>query len=392
MIVEDEPSLRMMLSAAMMLIWGVEPLTFDDGYDAMAWLDGIEAQQAGALLPELALLDIRMPGPQGPEIAERLRRVPATSKIAIVMMTAYRLNSEERESIEKMARPQAMVSKPLPRLSDLKQTLEQAVASSHSRQGYQVLNLNVVNLATAAAPDDAPGQSNGTPATAAPRPPTTPVETTSQATPLPTQTPPADVPHTRRPLVSSVAKISSPSTPVAPSTAAAIPAAPPSPPQAPASPPPAPAAAHVPAATKTPTPIVLKPPTASPVSTAKLPPATAADKSTITFTYAPPYGFFDNLHGRVDNVPNYKDYRVAVYIRVETGAVGWWTKPTFGFPTTPIEADGSWICDITTGGANEFVMQITAFLIPATYSPPVANGLASLPPELYLYPYANVNR
>lgn len=132
MIVEDEPSLRMMLSAAMMLIWGVEPLAFDDGYDAMAWLDGIEAQQAGAMLPELALLDIRMPGPQGPEIAERLRKVPATAKIAIVMMTAYRLNSDERESIIKMANPQAMVSKPLPVLSDLKQTLEQAIASTRS--------------------------------------------------------------------------------------------------------------------------------------------------------------------------------------------------------------------------------------------------------------------
>lgn len=132
MIVEDEPSLRMMLSAAMMLIWGVEPLAFHDGYDAMAWLDGVEAQKTSTMLPELALLDIRMPGPQGPEIAERLRKVPATSKMAIVMMTAYRLNSEERESIVKMAKPQAMVSKPLPRLTDLKQTLELAIDRTRS--------------------------------------------------------------------------------------------------------------------------------------------------------------------------------------------------------------------------------------------------------------------
>jgi CheY-like chemotaxis protein len=134
MIVEDEPSLRMMLSTAMMLMWGIEPLAFDDGYDAMAWLDRIEAQRDDAMLPELALLDIRMPGPQGPEIAERLRKVPATSKMAIVMMTAYRLNTEERESILKMAKPQAMLSKPLPRLGDLKQALEQAIDSTRTNQ------------------------------------------------------------------------------------------------------------------------------------------------------------------------------------------------------------------------------------------------------------------
>jgi len=132
MIVEDEPSLRMMLSAAMMLTWGVEPLAFDDGYEAMDWLDQIETQQADGQLPELALLDIRMPGPQGHEIAERMRKVPATSKMAIVMMTAYRLDPEERENILKMAKPQAMLSKPLPRLAELKRTLEEAIDVSHS--------------------------------------------------------------------------------------------------------------------------------------------------------------------------------------------------------------------------------------------------------------------
>ena len=130
LLVEDESSLRMMLSAAMMLTWEVEPLAFEDGHEAMAWLDKIEKQQEGALLPELALLDIRMPGPQGHEIAERLRKVPATSKMAIVMMTAYRLKAEEREHILQTAKPQAMLSKPLPRLGDLKQALEQAIDST----------------------------------------------------------------------------------------------------------------------------------------------------------------------------------------------------------------------------------------------------------------------
>jgi CheY-like chemotaxis protein len=130
MIVEDEPSLRMMLSTAMMLIWDIEPLVFSDGFNAMAWLDQIEAKKLDMPMPELALLDMRMPGPQGHEIAERLRKVPATSKMAIVMMTAYRLDPEERETVLKMAKPEAMLSKPLLNLNDLRQTLEKAVDST----------------------------------------------------------------------------------------------------------------------------------------------------------------------------------------------------------------------------------------------------------------------
>ncbi|MBN1312986.1 MAG: response regulator [Anaerolineae bacterium] len=132
MIVEDEPSLRMMLSTAMMFIWGVEPLAFADGHNAMAWLDKVENRQSDATLPELALLDIRMPGPQGHEIAERLRKVPATSNMAIVMMTAYRLDPEERSIVIRMAKPQAMLSKPLLNLSDLKLALEDAIKETRS--------------------------------------------------------------------------------------------------------------------------------------------------------------------------------------------------------------------------------------------------------------------
>ena len=132
MVVEDEPSLRMMLSTAMMFIWGVEPLAFADGHNAMAWLDKVETRQIDAPLPELALLDIRMPGPQGHEIAERLRKVPATSNMAIVMMTAYRLDPEERNTVIRMAQPQAMLAKPLLNLNDLKQALEDAIKNTHS--------------------------------------------------------------------------------------------------------------------------------------------------------------------------------------------------------------------------------------------------------------------
>jgi hypothetical protein len=68
----------------------------------------------------------------------------------------------------------------------------------------------------------------------------------------------------------------------------------------------------------------------------------------IEFTVVPPYGSVENLAGQVWHV-NPFDYQVAVYIQVRGG---WWTKPFFNTPLTPIQIDGYWICDITTGGVD----------------------------------------
>ncbi|OGY25961.1 MAG: hypothetical protein A2Z24_02480 [Candidatus Woykebacteria bacterium RBG_16_44_10] len=87
---------------------------------------------------------------------------------------------------------------------------------------------------------------------------------------------------------------------------------------------------------------------------------------TIEFTYVPPYGSFDNLKGQVCHVWP-ADYKVAVYIYV----VGrWWTKPYWAWPLTDINPDGSWVCDITTGGVDEEATKIAAFLVPNGYAPP----------------------
>jgi exo-beta-1,3-glucanase (GH17 family) len=97
----------------------------------------------------------------------------------------------------------------------------------------------------------------------------------------------------------------------------------------------------------------------------------------IKFKYVPPYGSFNNLKGRVLHVwPD--EYRVAVYIYVYGG---WWTKPYWNRPLTTIECDGSWVCDITTGGIDQKATKIIAYLVPAGYNPPLAYG-GSLPKEL----------
>ena len=97
----------------------------------------------------------------------------------------------------------------------------------------------------------------------------------------------------------------------------------------------------------------------------------------------PPIGSYENLRGHVACVKP-ADYRVAVYIKVS----GWWTKPYFDSPLTPIQSDGAWVTDITTGGSDQLATDIAAFLVPKGYSPPQMSGGAVLPDELYANAHA----
>jgi len=104
------------------------------------------------------------------------------------------------------------------------------------------------------------------------------------------------------------------------------------------------------------------------------------------FTLVPAYGSEEDLRGRVRHVvPD--EYRVAVYICV---GGGWWTKPCFASPLTEIECDGSWICDITTGGYDSHADTIAAFLVPSDYDPPKAAGSSVLPAEIFQNAVASV--
>jgi hypothetical protein len=105
----------------------------------------------------------------------------------------------------------------------------------------------------------------------------------------------------------------------------------------------------------------------------------------IAFSYVPPYGSFDDLQGRVTCVDP-ACYQVAVYILVS----GWWNKPTWASPLTPIRADGTWTCDITTGGTGQLATKIVAFLVPNGYTPPQLAGEQTLPAELLQNAVASV--
>ncbi len=109
----------------------------------------------------------------------------------------------------------------------------------------------------------------------------------------------------------------------------------------------------------------------------------------ILFNYVPPYGdTIDNfpLEGMVQHVLPWQ-YNVAVYIQV---GGQWWTKPTFAQPITSIQGDGTWSASINTGGNDVYAGSVAAFLIPVGYSPPVLNGVPSLPQTLYDNSVANL--
>lgn len=97
----------------------------------------------------------------------------------------------------------------------------------------------------------------------------------------------------------------------------------------------------------------------------------------LEFTAVPAVGATDPLRGQAHNV-NPSQHRVAVYIYV----FGWWTKPSWTSPLTSIQNDGSWACNITTGSNDPCATSIAAFLIPASYSPPLLAGQPELPAEL----------
>ena len=100
----------------------------------------------------------------------------------------------------------------------------------------------------------------------------------------------------------------------------------------------------------------------------------------ILITNLPPYGSTNDLAGKVLNA-NPATHAVAVFIYVPS--YGWVSKPTCGQPLTPIQTNGTWSADITTGGSDTNATRIAALLVSTNYNEPCVNGLANLPTNIY---------
>lgn len=133
MVVEDEPDIYEVL-LAMFEMWGIKGVAFVDGEEAVAWIDDVDSGRYRGELPEMALLDIRLPGAiSGPMVGERLRKSPVLGQIAIVLSTAYKLTREEEAQAIAQAGADRLIYKPLPRFNELQQFLEDVIANRRTR-------------------------------------------------------------------------------------------------------------------------------------------------------------------------------------------------------------------------------------------------------------------
>lgn len=127
MVVEDEPDLYDTL-LALFGIWSIDGVAFTNGTDAVKWIDDVDAGSAETNIPELAILDIRLPGVEGPDIGARLRQSPVLKNIAIVLVTSYYLSpADEKKYIEK-AQADDLLYKPLPIPEEFRDVLQKAIA------------------------------------------------------------------------------------------------------------------------------------------------------------------------------------------------------------------------------------------------------------------------
>ncbi len=177
MVVEDEPDIYEVL-LAMFEMWGIEGVAFVDGEEAVAWIEEVDKGKFSGELPELALLDIRLPGlVSGMMVGERIRKSTLLQHMAIVLITAWKLSADEEKQVIEKAGADRLISKPLPRFPELKQLLEDLIAQR--RQNSQQ-----------APPVPSTPSGSSTPPSSAP---STPPAATPPVTPSSTSTPPPPV-------------------------------------------------------------------------------------------------------------------------------------------------------------------------------------------------------
>jgi len=129
MVVEDEPDIYEVL-LAMFEMWGIDGVAFVDGEEAVTWIEDVDSGRYNGELPELALIDIRLPGKvDGAMVGERIRESSILGDIAIVMSTAYKLSKEEEEEVVERAGADKLMYKPMPRFDELQRILEKVIAA-----------------------------------------------------------------------------------------------------------------------------------------------------------------------------------------------------------------------------------------------------------------------
>ncbi len=128
MIAEDEADIRNLV-VMMAGVWGHSTVAFESGTKAWEFLDSVESGSFSGNLPDFALMDIRMPGQRGDEIAQRIRKTPGIENIPIVLMTAFALSEDEMRTMKSETGVDHIINKPLPDFMQLKEILDTIINS-----------------------------------------------------------------------------------------------------------------------------------------------------------------------------------------------------------------------------------------------------------------------
>ena len=88
LLAEDEPDLRELVRISLAVVGGLEVTVCEDGGQALAAFDSIRH--------DLVVLDVTMPGIDGPETLARLRRLPGGERVPVVFLTARQQPEDNR--------------------------------------------------------------------------------------------------------------------------------------------------------------------------------------------------------------------------------------------------------------------------------------------------------
>ena len=133
LIAEDETDILSLLTMVVQ-VWGYKTLPFESGQKVWDWLDKIEAGTYTGDLPEFALMDIRMPGKKGNEVANRMRTIASFHNIPIVLMTAFSLSEADQKTFQVQDGVDAVIPKPLPAFDELRTMLTGIIANKRVAQ------------------------------------------------------------------------------------------------------------------------------------------------------------------------------------------------------------------------------------------------------------------
>ncbi|MFP4322175.1 MAG: response regulator [Anaerolineales bacterium] len=129
LLVEDELDIRNVLKV-MFQVWGNETIEFSNGNDAFDYLEDVDEDIVDDKdLPTFALMDIRMPGPNGNEIARRIRESNRLGHIPVMLMTAFQLSEAQQEEFKTRDGVDRIVFKPLPDFDKFRNVIEEVISA-----------------------------------------------------------------------------------------------------------------------------------------------------------------------------------------------------------------------------------------------------------------------